>query len=178
MNISQVIDRILILLMPTKYQPDYMYLRCAHIRSSTRTRYSCSPFQTPSVLLYEATVPSNTAIFSPSTHYYYVYYFDLNRLRTEGVNCIACCVRRHVGILRVHLFTAIQIAVFVIMWVIKEITITSLFFPVLVRSLLCHLLYRTLHCCTRVNSTSSALSLSPAARGASDRAKAHGVHVH
>ena len=37
------------------------------------------------------------------------------------------------GILRVHLFTAIQIGVFVIMWVIKEITITSLFFPVLVR---------------------------------------------
>lgn len=36
MNISQVIDRILILLMPTKYQPDYMYLRCAHIRSSNR----------------------------------------------------------------------------------------------------------------------------------------------
>ena len=61
----QFYDRVLIVLMPVKYQPDYIYLR-------------------------------------------------------------------HVKLLRVHLFTFIQIICFAVMWVIKTIKETSIAFPVMV----------------------------------------------
>lgn len=39
---------------------------------------------------------------------------------------------RHVKTMRVHLFTAVQLACFIGMWVVKQIKLTSIAFPVMV----------------------------------------------
>jgi len=50
---------------------------------------------------------------------------------------------RHVKILRVHLFTFIQVICFVVMWVIKSIKETSITFPVMV-NIACNVAFDTL----------------------------------
>lgn len=111
----QFFDRILIMFMPNKYQPDYSFLRQVSFTHFTQWAFIC--------WIRTFWFFRSVAISYNSEVLYAVFHANLFTYEF---------IFPQVPLKKVHLFTAIQVACLAILWVIKSFKQTSILFPLMV----------------------------------------------